>query len=255
MNILIATATLGTVRPENVRSVVNLQVHLGQHNVGWGYQTLETSDMAFGRNVLASYFHEHPQFTHLLFADGEIVFRPSTVQLLIDAAKPLVGCICPRRQLDFDKLLEAAKLDFEKPLAVASAMEFIIRHKPGVAKIEVSHGLCNVAGIGMGLCLIGRQVCADLAATGKLSSRSQHPFGHTLKGPVLGFFDPIPAETGYLTEDFSFCERWTSLCGGEVWGLASEDVGRVGNLTFRARYVDALRAKQLRPPSDRDTVH
>ena len=38
-----------------------------------------------------------------------------------------------------------------------------------------------------------------------------------LQGPLIGFFDPVRSEQSqYISEDFSFCERWVKLCGGEV---------------------------------------
>ena len=63
-----------------------------------------------------------------------------------------------------------------------------------------------------------------------------HPFTpYGLTGPLLGFFDPTPIEGEYTTEDYAFCRRWRTLCGGDVWALPSEDIGHVGEYVYRGK--------------------
>jgi hypothetical protein len=65
------------------------------------------------------------------------------------------------------------------------------------------------------------RVFADLLATEKIVSNAKHDLGPDgLEGPLLGFFDPLQSDgSQYVSEDFSFCERWVKLCGGEVIAL------------------------------------
>jgi hypothetical protein len=46
-------------------------------------------------------------------------------------------------------------------------------------------------------------------------------------------FDCMIDETGtYLSEDFSFCKRWSDL-GGEIWADLDSRLSHVGPLVFR----------------------
>jgi hypothetical protein len=91
-----------------------------------------------------------------------------------------------------------------------------------------------VEGIGMGLCLIQAACFRALLNTGQIAKYHGHPFTpYGLSGPLLGFFDPTPIEGEYVTEDYAFCRRWRTLCGGDVWALPLEDIGHIGEYVYR----------------------
>jgi hypothetical protein len=35
-----------------------------------------------------------------------------------------------------------------------------------------------------------------------------------------------------LSEDYSFCERWRSLAGNEIWAAVDEPIGHVGDMIY-----------------------
>jgi len=41
-----------------------------------------------------------------------------------------------------------------------------------------------------------------------------------------------PATGTYLSEDFSFCKRWTDM-GGEIWADLESRLTHVGTMSFR----------------------
>ena len=240
MQILIASPTYGGVGPEHMRAVMALQLWMVEQ--GLKVKTLHHSmaEVARSRNILATLFYEQPELTHMLFVDSDIDFEPAAVAALIAADKPRVGCVYPRRAIDFDRLIAAARRLTDRKAIIASAMDYVVVPDEGET-VEVHNGACKVAGIGMGLCLIRRDVLEGLLAAGGIKQDASGAAGRPMKGPVLGFFDPITTETGFLAEDLSFCRRWRAA-GGEVWAVIDQEITHVGPMAFKARMIDALEA-------------
>jgi hypothetical protein len=240
MRILIASPTYGGVGPEHMRAVMALQMWMVEQGLGVKTAHHSMAEVARSRNILASLFYEQPDLTHMLFVDSDIDFEPTAVAALIAADKPLVGCVYPRRSIDFDRLIAAARRLTDRRAIIASALDYVVVPGEGDT-VEVENGACKVAGIGMGLCLIRRDVLEGLMATGRIKQDRVGGGQGAVKGPVLGFFDPIPTETGFMAEDLSFCRRWREA-GGEVWAVIDQEIAHVGVMAFKARMIDALAA-------------
>lgn len=242
--ILIATPALdGNVKVGYVRSLMSTQAMLNQHGIKHDYVTIEISDIAMARNFFAAYLLERPNFTHLLFVDSDMTFTALTVGRLIVEAKPLIGCVYPRRTIDLNRVIELAKQHDNPATVLALAHDFVVRHKPG-GKVDVADGVARVAGLGMGLCLIARTVFTGMLETGKIEQH-RNVGQHGLTGSLYGFFDPIIVAEGPLSEDLAFCERWSSLCGGDVWALVQDRIGHIGTMEFAVPYIERLRLGKL----------
>lgn len=241
MHILLATPTYGGMVTEHVSAMMRLQAWLIGRGVKVNTIHHSMAEVARSRNIIATHFWENTQFTHLLFVDSDMSFEPQVVGALIQAEKPFVGMVYPKRKLDLERLVTAARRYQDMGSILAAAMDFVV--VPGSETADVEEGRCKVDGIGMGLCLLERRVFADLLKTGQI--REDHAGGvvgrHT--GPTLGFFDPIPSDTGVMPEDLSFCRRWRELCGGEVWAVLDQEVGHVGTMVYSAKVIDALAPK------------
>jgi hypothetical protein len=62
-----------------------------------------------------------------------------------------------------------------------------------------------------------------------------------LKGPFYDFFSEMNLEDGTrLGEDYSFCKRWRSLAGNEIWAAVDEPIGHVGDMIYGAPYLKRL---------------
>jgi hypothetical protein len=178
------------------------------------------------RNMVASRLLEDPSSTHLLFVDSDVGFPPRAVARMLDFDKDMVGAFYPKR--------------FPGPPAFVGA-DAILRDKAG--GFSISGGFVRVAYLGMGLTLIRRAVFERLAEA--------HPDLLVEAGPryagvgitrLFQCFAPVRREDGYfLSEDISFCRRWTDL-GGELWGLVDEALTHVGTVPFKGRYSDHVNA-------------
>jgi hypothetical protein len=61
------------------------------------------------------------------------------------------------------------------------------------------------------------------------------------EGPFYNFFDEIVLEDDdILSEDYSFCKRWLSMPGNEIWALVEESIGHVGDMVYGAPYLNRL---------------
>jgi hypothetical protein len=202
----------GSIKNGCVLSLLKLQHSLHTRGLSAEYGILSVAGISEVRNFYASILLQRAEHSHLLFVDSDMAFEPSTFWKLVDAQKPFVGCIYPKRK--------------------ANAGFVVYNHGP----IRAKNGLARVEGIGMGLCLIQAACFRALLNTGQIAKYSGHGFeSHGLLGPLLGFFDPVPKDGEYTAEDYAFCYRWRTLCGGDVWALASEDVGHIGEYIYRGK--------------------
>ena len=223
MSVMIAVPAYGgSIRHECLTSIVGLAWTLG----GGSISTLNRSDISVARDVFAAEFlsKEH---SHLLFVDADMQFRPPTVLKMLKLDRPIVGCIYRKK---------------------AEKIGFAVQGTP--RNIDPQTGLCEVKGIGMGLCLIQRRVFTDLIGTGKIGTfkRGLHNFP---PGTVRRFFEPlVPSQDAdELSEDYSFCHRWRTLCAGTVHAFANEDIGHIGDSNYRGTYVDHLKSKAPEAPA------
>lgn len=247
-NILIAIPAYGgSIKTPCVESLIDLKGWLVGNSIAHDTLLIDLADVVLARNFIATYFLRS-SFTHLLFIDSDMRVPTKAVERLINARRPLIGCIYPKRSFDFGRAFDLMKSSTrERAMAVAS--DFAVRHLPQhratEAKIKIENGKLEVAGIGMGVCLIERGVFAALEATGKIATYRQHPMTEAMPEPLLGFFDRMQAGEMLLLEDESFCERWRTLCEGQVWGDFGVQIGHVYSILLDARYAERLAAGHL----------
>lgn len=215
-NILIAVPLHGSdIKIQCAVSLVALGANLAARGMMFGVKYHSSADLIRNRNILASAALAQPDRTHLLFVDADMEFRPEALFRMLELARPVIGCIYPRR----------------KP--TDSLRDFVV-DLGEETRLQVTSGATRVRGVGMGLCLIDRTVLERMVASGKVRRDELKDQGH----PIFGFFDPITPD---VSEDLSFCRRWASLCDGEVWALVDEEIGHVGETTFRAQFLDYAR--------------
>lgn len=169
------------------------------------------------RSVLVSHFLANPLATHLLFVDADIAFDTDQVLRLLHADKDFVAGFYPLKHVDWDELptrvvggetLETAGLSY-------------VGHLSPKEELRVEAGFATAVYAGTGFQLIKRCVLERMmAAYPELQFRSVHAASNQQapKDHLFALFDcMIDAQTGtYLSEDYSFCRRWTAI-GGEIW--------------------------------------
>src|SRR5262249_6617242 len=169
--------------------------------------------------------------SHILFLDADMEFKPRTVERLIDRSVDVAGAVYIKRAIDIDKLLGAIEpADVGRPdrlrQKLMRAAGFVGAPVPN-EKVVISGGFTRVAcsGRGGGVALISSSALQKMTENGAAKPRAP-----SAGVPVYGFFDPIPDRP--MGEDYAFCCRWREACGGDVWVLADEPIGHVGQHTF-----------------------
>ena len=225
-----------------LESICQTQAALLSRGIGCGLLTVSIPHVSIARNALATRVLEDGTYSHLLFVDADVAFSARAVLKMLRANRAVIGCTYPAKALDVASLVGRARTHpREDPRTVATSVQrYVVKHLPG--KPVIVNGLCRVAGIGMGLCLIQTKALRTVAESGVSRFDGPWPWDSgEIAGPVLGIFDPLPLRAGFMPEDYSFCVRW-SRCGGEVFALVTEDVAHVGQAVFSGPYVDKLLA-------------
>ncbi len=184
------------------------------------------------RASLVAQFLDDPQATHLLFVDGDIGFEPEQVWRLIASGADMSAAIYPVKRIDWDKVRTIMHSTRPNPPAAALNYVFEVEDRNAVV---VRSEFAKVRYAGTGFLLIRRaaieRMCAHYSA---LHYRSDHSIdGATASSNRFALFECMIDGNGtYLSEDFSFCKRWTDI-GGEIWADLKSTLQHVGPLVFR----------------------
>lgn len=154
-----------------------------------------------------------PRITHLCYVDSDEGWPPDAVGRLLEHRAQVVGV--PIR-------LKVQELHWN------------VTDLPGTGNATWNGRLLEVGGIGTGFLLVARSALERMIeAYPELRVEDDQGGYHTL------------FQTGKLSEDFTFCERWRAI-GGRVWADPTIEVCHVGLAEFTGKLIDHM---ELRPRS------
>ena len=191
------------------------------------------------RNTIVATFLSNPSFTHLLFIDADIGFQSEAVLRLLDAGKPVVSAVYPRKTLDWEAIRRIAPHSTggqdlqEKSLTYVVNVSEMAAHET----LTVENGFLKVLDAPTGFMLIERRVFEILRDKyPELHYEDDQP--HRLQSGASSenfwlFFDTMvdPNTKRYLSEDYAFCRRWQNA-GGEIWVDLCSPLVHVGRYAF-----------------------
>jgi hypothetical protein len=215
LKILVGTPTPGEfVTITYVESLLGLQSALGARaEIRTRY--FRSADLPFTRNVMANQVLRDGSFTHLLFVDSDMGFRPSLIEKMLAFDRPIVGT-CPPSRMGTDDFVGRP---LEPPVVDGEFMRMWL--------------------VGTGILLIRRDALElysksfpDLWTKG-----TAKPYDRDFDGPIFQFFSRSRQRTTNvsMSEDYSFILRWVNI-GGEVWACVTEPIKHVGNVIFEAAF-------------------
>lgn len=253
MKVLIATPAYGRqVTVDYLLAIRSLEASFLREGIASDLNLTIGASLPRSRNALASRVLHDESYTHLLFVDSDMSFRPEAVGKLVRSGKPFCGCICPSRQLDYGQIQAAARAIADPVVARNVGQTYIcledvvLRQGPDGQALVAEGGLVRVERIGFGVTLVHRSVLARMRDTlPQLVLRGGRDGNYVAMGApfdILQAFDALQEpHGGFLSEDLSFSRRWTEGCGGEIWACVDEEIGHVGEARFVGRAVDRLR--------------
>ncbi len=215
-------------------SLLKLVLACQQRDIRVGVQ-MAGSDALITRarqNIVAN-FLENEAATHLLFIDADIGFEPQQVFRLLEFDAPMTAAIYPIKHLDWPKI--AASVHAGRTPLESAALSYMVEFE-NAQEIEMRNGFARVSFAGTGFLMIRREVLlAMLQRYPELRYAHDHKPDDKLSGSPWRcalFNCMIDEQTGtYLSEDFSFCRRWTAM-GGEIWADLQSRLTHVGTVSF-----------------------
>jgi hypothetical protein len=185
------------------------------------------------RANLAGLFLDDPQATHLLFVDADIGFEPDQVMRLIACGADVCAGVYPIKRIDWNKA--AGVIASGRPKTRSAVLDYVLEVEDP-QRISAVNGFARVRYAGTGFLMIRRHVlekmCLHYPSLRFDSEHSVADAGAAARSRFALFECLIDADTGaYLSEDFSFCKRWTDM-GGEIWADLQSRLDHVGPAIF-----------------------
>lgn len=174
------------------------------------------------------------QFTHLLFIDGDMGFRPYRFERLLQWDKPMVGCPGPVKFIYWDRIYDAVRLGQDpQTFAMRYAVNFL-----DAEGFQAENGFAKVQDMGCCFFLAKTEALVELAE--RNPDLRCHAMSHVNGMPVNSpnqytFFDTARDPQGrYLECDHAFMYRWRQLgAGHDIWADMTGDLDHVGIYHFK----------------------
>jgi hypothetical protein len=219
---------------------------LALKDAGWSvdFELFDGCYVSVARNHFANLLLSKPHYTHLIMIDSDILFESHLVSRLIRSDKPVIAAAYAQRRMDMNTYVEMAR-DPELELNDIAALSLKYNILPEIEEsrgVRLVDGMCRVDRVALGCSVIRRDVFESLIAEGVARPLPEHSWERGgLEGPFYNFFSEITLEHGArLSEDYSFCERWRGLPDREIWAVIDESIGHVGEMIYRAPYLNRL---------------
>lgn len=250
MNILIVTPSYGGgVVVEYMTSVMSLLAYFRDQKIKSQLSLVSYAQVEKVRSYAATRLLLE-DFTHLLFIDSDMGFKPETVLSMLALDEPITAVAYPKRTIDFDRAYSAYK-KYETPTqGLSHSLEFVFDdllklslkqsiNDEGKAQLKAGKFVkCQTAGTG--IMLIRKDVIVKMrAAYPELNvNKPVQPYASFGNLPsVFQCFEAVKNEDGvFISEDASFCKRWADM-GGEVWVNLVDEITHVGQKAFTASFI------------------
>jgi hypothetical protein len=244
--VLIATPTAaGTVKSLYVTTL--LKAVLAVKDAGWNpeFVSFDSSYISRARNYFANQVLRHADFSHLVMIDSDMSFERHIIPRMLKSGKPVVAAAYSQRRIDLDAFAQTARdpnLSMTEIAAAALSYNLQPEPEPGSRQVRVIDGMCRVHHVALGCSVIGRDALEAMTAAGVVKLRPDRFLQKSgIEGPFYDFFDEITLEDGdIVSEDYSFCKRWRSIPGNEIWAVIDEPIGHVGDMVYVAPYLNRL---------------
>ena len=229
MKIFVATPAYGgNVHVAYMQSVLNLQILLARKNIGMQFFTVPFDSLIpRARNFCVAEFLKS-DCSHLLFIDGDIMFNPINVILMLEEKKPLLCGIYAKKALNYEQLQKHASESKD----LKELTEMCGKYNINVSENrEIRGGLIEV----------------KYAPTGFMMIRKNELDAYISLHPEIKYNNDISAYTHgsvcydvfrcgvvgdrYLSEDYYFCHSWKES-GFTIHADLRVNLGHVGQFTY-----------------------
>lgn len=224
----------GSISTTTFTSVLKLTELCRRKGINLGVSTHGIPDVVETRNIaLTLWYDTVPQSSHLLMIDSDMGFEPELILDMLMFDHPVVGALYPKK---------------------VYPIQWVANRLNDTEMAPQKSGFMQVGGVGTGIFLIKREVVTKmLEKYPALSDEriSQYVAANFFKANqatrVIRAFDKLDVKDGILSEDLSFCRRWTDM-GGEVWASIDHIITHVGPHEFRMGYSTYVQQRAAQEP-------
>jgi hypothetical protein len=200
---------MGQVNSAFMHSMMDLYPYAVQNGMPFTFETLPNCSLiSLGRSMMLNRAMQDPDWTHLMFIDADIRFRPEYIHSMILDDKDIVGGFYPKKGL---------------PVDYASS--------PAPDGEETEH-LFETIFCATGFLLIKRHVIEAMVE----HYRDELKFTYQGMENAVHLFHPIidkEKDHLFLTEDYSFCHRARAI-GFKCWMSKRFELPHIGVFEFSA---------------------
>jgi hypothetical protein len=201
----------GQVTEKHYVSMVSYTIACMRNNMTFSLETMANESLVTrARNNLVAKCMMNPKITHILFIDADVGFDAESIFKLIAHDKDVVGGIYPKKTFE---------------------PNYVFNPSTDSAR---DGDLIEVEDIGTGFLLIKRKVIQTMFDKfPKLKYNNSINIDNAAEPFMYALFDTsIDKHGNYLSEDYTFCERWREL-GGKIYADTSIGLSHTGYYSFQ----------------------
>ena len=211
--------------------------------------TKQESLIQRARNTLVGLALNIPEITHIFFVDGDIQWNSTDVLGLLNNDVDLVGGIYPKKSYNFKGMVKADEILKGKATnkySVDIPDDAYLKHHLVSYNLNtcgsntITNGLVEVQHIATGFMMIKRGVFEKM-----IIAHPEWEYLDNIHTPPLvdikfyAFFECLIKDKYYLSEDWTFCERWKEL-GGKVYANVCIPLTHIGTVGYEGRLLSTL---------------
>jgi hypothetical protein len=189
------------------------------------------------RQNIVAHFLDNAAASHLLFIDADIGFEPEQVFRLLDCDADMTAAVYPTKRIDWARFTALAQAGGNLP--GSEALSYVLELE-APERLALRGRFVKARYVGTGFLMIRRAaLIAMIERYPELRYTDEHQAGDPLRGSQWRsalFNCMIDEASTYLSEDFSFCRRWTDM-GGEIWADLESRLNHIGAMTFVGDYA------------------
>jgi hypothetical protein len=182
-------------------------------------------------------------FTHFMFIDSDIRFTGIDVLTMINADKPLIAGIYPKKEINWKTVGDAARRGEQELQKYTGAFVVNLANYATEVTVPINQPL-EVMNAGTGFMLIKRHVFDDIKQNTNVPTYTSDVMDLSKNvnpgDQITAFFD-CSIEDGtnrLLSEDYHFCQLYRKA-GGKVWVAPWVQLAHIGSYIFEGGFLPA----------------
>ncbi len=212
------------------------------------FYTKQESLVQRARNTVVAYALDIKEVTHILFIDADIQWNPDDVLLLLENDVDIVGGVYPKKSYNFKKVLnvddvlktkKANKYNDNIPNELYLKHHLVDYNLNGYGESKIEGGIVQVKHIANGFMMIKRKVFENMILEHPEWEYIDDTHNPQLKIKFYSFFDCIIKNKHYLSEDWTFCERWEEM-GGKIYANITIPLNHIGTIAYEGRILSTI---------------